>query len=170
MKANPAEAQVRQRMAPGVLSRDGFLGTDSRNIADIVAEDRADLDAAGVTAADIARVLEDIHRAADAGLETSITLCDGAVRARGVEVMGRIPCPFGCGVRAHKAVITVEALGKELRITPILIHLIGTHGFFQGRGSPFRIEPAEAIALWRLCGSDASRLESPASAPMDAGR
>jgi hypothetical protein len=27
------------------------------------------------------------------------------------------------------------------------IHLIGAHGFFEGRGSFFRLEPAELVAI-----------------------
>ena len=39
------------------------------------------------------------------------------------------------------------------RYIPMLVHLSRAHGFFQGWGSRFRMEPADAVALWRLCGS-----------------
>lgn len=153
MKTNPTENRIRQRMAPGVLSRDGFLGHDARNIADIVAEDQAELDIAGVTLAEIADTLERIHEKADEGIERPVTLCGGAMTVQSTEGMWRMPCPFACGVRTHKAVITVQALGREFLLTPMLVHLVRAHGFFQGRGTPFRLEPADAAALWRLCRS-----------------
>ena len=140
-------------MAPGVLSRDGFLGHDTRNIADILAEDQAELEAAGVTLAEVADMLERVHEKADAGMERPVTLCGGAMTLQSTEGMGRMPCPFACGVRTHKAVITVQALGREFRLTPMLVHLVRAHGFFQGRGTPFRLEPADAAALLRVCRS-----------------
>jgi hypothetical protein len=33
--------------------------------------------------------------------------------------------------------------GKRLRFTVLGWHLIQAHGFFQGKGSPFRIEPVD---------------------------
>jgi len=151
MKADPSESRVRDRMRPGVLSRDGFLGSDPRNIGDIVAEDMAELEGMGVTREEIADLFERIHRAVDQSPETPVRLCGGRIIAEATEVMGRIPCPFACGFRAHKAVITVRTGDRVLRITPIGIHLIGRHGFFQGRGAPFRIEPRDAAALVLAC-------------------
>ena len=37
MKKNPAEKIIRERLEPGALSIDGFLGHDERPIADIIA-------------------------------------------------------------------------------------------------------------------------------------
>jgi hypothetical protein len=36
-----------------------------------------------------------------------------------------------------------------LTYTPLDAHLIAAHGFFEGKGSPYRIEPADLIALYR---------------------
>jgi len=151
MKRNPAEDHVRRRLAPGVLSLEGFLGTDARNIADIVAADIAELEAAGVAAADLADLFDELHAAADEALENPRQLFDGRVTVRVTEVMGRLPCPFGCGHLAHKGVVEVRTDGKTLLLTPLHSHLIREHGFFQGRGAPYRIEPRVAAALYRLC-------------------
>ena len=108
MKRNPLESDTRARMAPGALSRAGFLGDDARNISDIVAADAAALAALGVTTDQVADCLDAIHAEADRGLGAPRVLADGKVTVRLLEVMGRIPCPFGCGYRAHKAAITVS--------------------------------------------------------------
>ncbi len=154
MKSEPSgvdDRELRQRLSPGVLSRDGFLGSDSRPVAEIIAADGAALAAAGVGLEQVAAVLERLHAAADAAPEGYARACEGRVTVDGAEVMGAIPCPFGCGHRAHKAVLRIEYGGKSMEVTPIGIHLIARHGFFQGRGSRFRIEPEQAAELVRLC-------------------
>lgn len=42
-----------------------------------------------------------------------------------------------------------------MHFTPLDAHLIAEHGFFEGKGSPYRIEPKELISLYRLCGGEA---------------
>ncbi|MDX9981269.1 MAG: hypothetical protein RBU25_14680 [Lentisphaeria bacterium] len=151
MKRNPVQAHAREMMERGRLARDGFLGDDMRPLDEIVAADAAALAAAGVTRGNLADLLDELHAAADAALETPRELFGGKVQVQLIEVMGRIPCPFGCGERAHKAAIRVKAGDLAFVFTPLQAHLIREHGFFQGEGSWFRLEPAELIALYRLC-------------------
>jgi len=151
MKANPLHEASRRRLAPGRLSSAGFLGPDTRPIDEIVAADVADLAEAGLTVEQVADLLDELHGAADAGLEAPCAACAGRATAAIVEGMGRIPCPFACGFRGHKAVILVQAGDQELRFTPLHSHLIRRHGFFQGRGSEFRLEPRDLAALYRAC-------------------
>lgn len=156
MKRNPANDAARNLMAPGVLARDGFLGTDSRPIAEIVAADQAVLEEAGTTAEQIADLLDEFHRVADEGLEAPRPVYGGRATVQLCEVMGRIPCPFGCGHRAHKACIRVMSEQGEIILTPMHAHLIRDHGFFQGEGSPFRVAPRVLVDLYRLCRGDST--------------
>lgn len=149
MKPNPAESAVRERMAPGALSRDGFLGTDARPLEDIISADMDALADAGVPREALAELLEDIHERADANQEAPLSLYGGAVTAQATEVRGRIPCPFGDGHLAHKAVIDIRGDGIELRVTPLGIHMLRDHGFLQGRGAEFRVAPEQLLRLWR---------------------
>ena len=151
MKKNPLSLAAQERMAPGRLSRGGFLGTDDRPIEEIVAADQAALEQAGVSREQLADLVDDLHRRADAALEGPVTLGGGRVHVRLIEVMGRIPCPFACGFRTHKASLEVTAGDLRLTLTPMHAHLIRAHGFFQGKGSDFRVEPADLAALYRLC-------------------
>lgn len=151
MKPIPSERRIRERMAPGVLTLDGLLGNDPRSLADITADDAAQFAAAGVEPAAVAQFLQELFDQAEGALETRITLCGGRVAARVTEGMGRTPCPYACGVRSRKAVLEIEAAGRTLRITPLGIHLLAAHGFLQGRGSPFRVEPEALLALYRSC-------------------
>ena len=150
MKQNPVEKPVRARMQPGVLSRSGFLGRDERPIADIVAADLAELQRAGMGPGEVGDVLDALHAAADAGLGAPQQVADGRLSVCSIEGLGTIPCPFGCGTNLHKGVVHVSWPEGSLHFTPLQGHLIREHGFFQGRGAQFRIEPHGAAALVRL--------------------
>ena len=151
MKKNPLRQSQRELMAPGRLSRDGFLGGDDRTLDDIVAADQAVLEESGVSAEQIADLLDELHEAADEALENPRELFDGKVTVRLIEVRGLIPCPFACSFHTHKANVMVTAGRLAFTFTPLSAHLIREHGFFQGKGSSFRLEPEELVRLYRLC-------------------
>lgn len=151
MKENPADQLIRDRLQPGVLSMDGFLGTDKRPIQDIVAEDTGRIEAAGLTNEAVGDLLDEIHKAADAGWESTVTLYDGKLKTRGLEVIGTIPCPFGCGEHCHKAVVEVTTELGSFQFTPLDAHMIKAHGFYEGKGSAYRLEPEMLAELYKLC-------------------
>jgi hypothetical protein len=64
-------------------------------------------------------------------------------------VRGRMPCPFGERGLYPKTNVTVRNLktGREVAYTDLNIHLIAAHGLYEGRGTPFRVEPAELAAV-----------------------
>jgi hypothetical protein len=153
MKHNPAEQMTRDRLEPGKISIEGFLGTDERTLADIIATDVSKVEAAGLTAEKLGGFLERLHLTGDEGFDSRVPACDGKVTVRCDETLGQIPCPFACGTSCHKAVITVkDPDGNDLlHFTPLDAHLIAEHGFFEGKGSPYRIEPRTLIELYHRC-------------------
>lgn len=153
MKENPAEQPIRNRLEAGALSIAGFLGNDRRPIAEIIATDTGLVEAEGLTVEALGEFLEALHVAADGGWESRVPLYGGAISVRADETLGQIPCPFACGAQCHKAVIGVkDADGNDLlHFTPLDAHLISAHGFFEGTGSAYRIEPSDLIALYRRC-------------------
>lgn len=157
MKENPADQSTRDRLEPGHISVEGFLGTDKRTLADIVAADTGEVEAAGLTVKQLGDFLESLHQTGDAGWEGRVPAFDGKVTVRSDETLGQIPCPFACGAHCHKAVIGVkDPDGNDLlSFTPLAAHLIAEHGFFEGKGSPCRIEPKALIALYRRCAGEA---------------
>ncbi|MFC1467258.1 hypothetical protein ACFLQY_00995 [Verrucomicrobiota bacterium] len=151
MKKNPAEKLIRERLEPGALSVDGFLGHDDRPISDIIAADVGEIEAAGLTVEEVGGFLEEIHREADRSWEGAVSMFDGKITARSIEVMGVIPCPFECSAHCHKALIEVHAGERCIQFTPLDAHMIRDHGFFEGKGSEYRIPPKDLIWLYRLC-------------------
>ena len=154
MKENPADKLIRERLEPGHISVEGFLGTDKRPLADIIAADTGVVEAEGLSVDVLGNFLEKLHVTADGGWESRIPMYDGKITVRSDETLGQIPCPFACGASCHKAVITVkDANGENLLVfTPLDAHLIAAHGFFEGKGSTYRTEPKELINLYLRCG------------------
>ena len=143
MKETPQEKKIHQNMKRGQLSIDGFLGDDKRHFHEIIQTDSLSLKKLGLTTDMIADRL-------DYFMEKSFESYIGAVVIdEKYEVFynsyrGKIICPFGHPGVFRKGSITLKNLEKGLEIcwTPLNIHLIREHGFFEGKGSGHRLEPA----------------------------
>jgi hypothetical protein len=148
MKQTPEMDHIQARMAPGVITRDGFLGADTRHLADILCEDDAAVHRLDLTHQAIARRMIELRDAGRAGLGELITV-DERFAVRVDEVRGRLACPFGDPGLFQKTNTTVRnrISGEEILYTDLGIHLVFAHGFYQGKGSPFRLEP-EALAAF----------------------
>jgi hypothetical protein len=149
MQETPEDKMIRERLMPGQISPKGFLGTDERPVEEIIAADTAEVEAAGLTTVQLGELLEEIHQAADQGWESTVSLYDGRITARSLEVNGKIPCPFGCGAKCHKAVIEVNFCGTKIQFTPLDAHMIQVHGFFEGKGSDYRLNPRDIIEIFK---------------------
>ena len=151
MKRTEQERMILERMAPGVLCAEGFLGDDHRELSEIIAADAATVESLGLTHEQIAAKLAAALEAAIADLGRPVELLDH-LTAAWHEGMGRIPSPWpGDGVFPKGELeLTDHRSGKTIRITPLSIHLIAAHGFYQGRGAPYRLEPAELAAMFDL--------------------
>jgi len=148
VKRDPQLQAVVARMAPGALCREGFLGSDCRALEEILVADGAAVAALGLTHGEIADRLSDVYQAAVAGLGTRVDIADG-VTAAWREAMGRIPCPWpGDGTFAKGEVVVEDAgSGRGFVFTALSVHLIRRHGFYQGRGSRYRLEPEHLAAV-----------------------
>ncbi|GAB6062064.1 hypothetical protein [Deferrisoma palaeochoriense] len=153
MKQSPELSAAQARMGRGALTRDGFLGTDGRDLLEILQDDDGRVRRLGLTHGEIAAALGRLTDAALAHLGAPAVL-DDRFEVQSVEAMGRIPCPFGHPGLFVKAEIRARRLdtGDELVWTPLSVHLIGAHGFYQGRGSPYRLDPERLAAFLGLEG------------------
>jgi hypothetical protein len=144
MKQSKVYAAIQARMAPGVIIRDGFLGEDRRNLVDILTADDGEARRLGCTHQDIARRMVELREAGLSGLGEFVDV-EPHFEVRVDSVRGKLPCPFGDPGIFPKTNTTVrnKRLGRELTYTDLHIHLIGSHGFYEGKGSAFRLEPGE---------------------------
>ena len=146
MKATPQEIKIMARMKPGIITLNGFLGDDRRNLNEIIHDDELVLDNLGKTAKEIAARMEYLTKQSwdfpgeDVLVEDKYLVSTDVVR-------GKLPCPFGHPGVHRKAITTLynRSMGLSVRWTSLSIHLIDAHSFFEGKGSPFRLDPETLI-------------------------
>jgi hypothetical protein len=149
MKKTPRMQQLEEMLHSSQIVAGGFYGDDRRSLDEIIDHDTAEVTALGLTIGQVAERMREITRQATAGLGMWVDLSDGK-RAVIDEAKGSLICPwpddeFTC----RKRVTTLEdpATGHSVLWTDLSIHLIDQHGFFEGKGSAFRIEPDHLIRM-----------------------
>ena len=92
--------------------------------------------------------MQQITDAAKAGLGTWVQI-DETLEAKVDEARGWLVCPWSHPGTFLKRITSVRAVetGASIQWSDLNIHLIAEHGFFEGRGSNFRLEPAELVAI-----------------------
>jgi len=139
-------------MRPGAVSQAGFLGAEER-LEDVLAADARTLDELGLTAEQLAAPLDRLLDAAeeapgrstraDNQFEISIELFTGFQICPWAPSPHSGQCSAGGGVRHASVNWRLRNLrsGKHLNGPGIIVHLIRAHGFFEGVGSPHRVDP-----------------------------
>lgn len=142
MKETPQEIKIRQNLQKGVLSSNGFLGDDKRHFRDIIAADQKTLNSLNLTGKEIADRLEYFTEKAFESF-FGPTLIDEKYEVFYNSYRGKIICPFAHPGVYRKGVISLKNLENNLEIswTPLNIHLIREHDFFEGKGSRHRLDP-----------------------------
>jgi hypothetical protein len=146
MKQSPKMQKLEQMLRSSVFAAGGFMGTDARTATEVIEADAAALSRLGVTAEQLAARMQEITAAAIKGLGNWVDV-DSGHEARVDETRGWIPCPWSDGHRFRKRVTMVKRRdsGRTVQWSDLSIHLTGKHTFFEGKGSAFRIEPAELV-------------------------
>lgn len=151
MKQSPYLARAQKDMQPGVISKIGFLGEDERDLQDILEEDTRTVAALGLTHEQIADFMHEVTRAGRESFGSPVKYNDY------LEVMvetsrGRITCPFGHpGMYPKENVqVTNTRTGESIAWTALNEHMIRHHGFYQGKGSPFRVEPEDIVRVLEI--------------------
>ncbi len=154
MKQTPEETIMMDNFLPGKISKDGFLGDDTRHLHDIIAEDDKSLSRLGVSRADIAARLQFLIDEGKKGLESEVRIKGYQIRLQWDR--GMIPCPFGDKPLHYKitAEVTRSADQTRLVFSQLSVHLIEKHGFFGGLGSRNRLEPRVVVVFLSDIGSD----------------
>jgi hypothetical protein len=140
--------EIQRDMRPGVITRDGFLGHDRRLLIDILDADDSEVKRLGQTHASIAACMKKFRKAGQAGLGETIRV-EPHFEVRVDSVRGKLPCPFHHEGVFQKTNITVANTrnGRTITYTDLNVHMIETHGFYEGSGSPFRLDPADLVAV-----------------------
>jgi len=148
MKQTANMLSIQEMMQAGKLTAEGFLGTDTRNLTEILLADQAVVNELGLTFKEIADKMQAIT---DIGLKMTEAVLpvneEFAVQVD--EYMGFIPCPFADNYQAAKrnTLLKNRRTGAAVHWSDLNIHMIREHGFFEGVGSYFRLDPAYLISF-----------------------
>jgi hypothetical protein len=138
-------------LGPSKYSSQGYLGNDERKPEEIIKDDLATLERLRVSKNDLVAALRKAYVTAERTLGNPVEISAG-ITAVHHEARGRIPSPFpeDGALPKGEAVVSDFKSGESITITPLSIVLIEKHDFFQGKGSPFRIDPEVAGRILRL--------------------
>ncbi|MDI1476832.1 hypothetical protein [Polyangium sp. y55x31] len=160
-----ASGSIEDRMRPGVLSMAGFLGLRER-LDDVLKEDASTLASLGVTTAEVADRLRPL--VGEAISRYWKNPADGAFHVIGMfrvaihQWRGTQECPWDCDVDSKWSsidfVIENRRTGDKLRGPGLIVHLIAEHGFFEGKGTRYRVDPRQAVEVLGLPGEWWSRV------------
>ena len=158
----PSTEELEARMRPGGFSRVGFLGPDER-LGGVLAADEQLLETMGIGFEDSVAPLDRLLTAAERSPHRRVTV-DGYTVLVDIKPGFQIcpwaedphhgQCTAGQGVRHASVEWQVKNLktGRELRGPGLIVHLVRDHHFFQGHGSPLRVDPTELAELFELAG------------------
>jgi hypothetical protein len=143
MKESPQDKKLDEILRSSRLVAGGFMGEDERSVYEIISADANELGRLGLAKEQVAERMHQITNLAIPGLGTWVRI-DQHLEAKVDEARGMLPCPWPHAGRFAKRITSLRSsrTGELLhRWSDLNIHLIGEHGFFEGKGSHFRIEP-----------------------------
>jgi hypothetical protein len=147
MKESPQAQKLEEVLRSSKLVAGGFMGNDPRSVTEIIDADTAALARLGFTIEQVASRMQEITDKAIPRLGNWVRI-DQQRQAKVDEAKGWLICPWPHTGRFVKRVTTAKLIksAKSIQWSDLNIHLIAEHGFFEGKGSAFRIEPKELIS------------------------
>lgn len=148
MKPSPDMEALENTLRSSKMVAHGFLGTDQRPLEEIIAADAAALARRGHTTAEVADRMQDITALAKTRLGAWVRLGD-TLEAAVNDTRGALPCPWPHPGRFEKTVTTLhdKQTHTSVQWSMLNIHMIRAHGFFEGQGTPFRLDPETLLTL-----------------------
>lgn len=148
MKESPQDQKLQELLRSSRLVAGGFMGHDSRSFSEVIDADAAELSRLGFTKEKVAEQMRKITQVAISGLGTWVPIDEGR-EGKVDEAKGSLICPWPHQGQFAKRITIVKVVetAESVRWSELNTHLIGEHGFFEGKGSDFRIEPKDLVRI-----------------------
>ncbi|MHC4087296.1 MAG: hypothetical protein ACYSWZ_15865 [Planctomycetota bacterium] len=148
MKESPQDRKLQELLRSSRLVAGGFMGHDSRSVSEVIDADAVELSRLGFTKEQVAERMRQITKVAISGLGTWVPVGED-LEGKVDEAKGWLICPWPHKGQVAKRITVVKVIetSESIRWSDLNTHLIGEHGFFEGKGSNFRIEPKELIRI-----------------------
>ena len=148
MERLPQEKRLDYLLRASKIVAEGFLGDDARSLEEIIETDISALVHMGCTPEQVAERMQELTAIAVPHMGNPVRI-DDWLEVVSQDYKGQIICPWPHPVRLPKRVTTARRLDTEesIRWSDLNIHMIAEHGFFDGHGSAFRIEPALLVRV-----------------------
>jgi hypothetical protein len=145
---SPQDKNLEQTLRSGNLTAGGFLGADIRGVDEVIAEDIVTLTKLGYSVAQVAARMQELRDHARPALGNWVKIND-VLQVKSEDYKGMIGCPWPHSGQFEKRITAAQRLdtGQSASWSDLNIHLIEEHGFFEGRGAFFRIEPQDLIRV-----------------------
>lgn len=149
MKQSPRDKKLEEVLRSTQMVAGGFMGTDPRHPIEVIEHDIVELESLGITAAELAGRMRELTELATPRLGNWIDSAFDQLHVKSEDFKGMLVCPWPHAGRFDKRITTVERLdnGRQISWTDLNIHMIEQHGFFEGRGAFFRLEPSEVYQI-----------------------
>lgn len=149
MKQSPRDKKLEEVLRSTKLVAGGFMGTDPRHPIEVIDQDLAELERLGVTPVQLAERMRELTELAKPRLGSWIDHQTTKLHIKSEDFKGSLVCPWPHPGEFDKRITTVQHLetGKQIIWTDLNIHMIAEHGFFEGKGAFFRIEPSEIVSI-----------------------
>lgn len=141
---------LEQRMRPGHDSEGGFLGANE-NLLDVLADDNDFVLSQRLTHQDLAEPLQFVKNITQKEFADTHTFqykdCDYQVDL--VNSKGPQFSPFEDGTNTSTdAIIKNLSNGEEISLSLLVPDMVERYGFYEGKGSPYRVEPSQIIKVF----------------------
>jgi hypothetical protein len=155
--------ELERDMRPGAASTTGFLGPDEKLLDVMAADNETVLKTLQLTHQELAKHL---HAMWTIGCWQNSQKTEGQPvlyhgRRFKVAVLfsrGSQPSPFKDGTESG-SIVNLENLdnGKKLQYGALMPYMIDRYGFYEGKGTPWRLDPTEAVGVLDFLGSQTKK-------------
>lgn len=143
-------ARLEKIMRPGASSSAGFLGPEE-SLLEVMAEDnRTVVEEMGLTHQELARHLHVLGAigARRKEAEKGFRYHGRRFKVRVMFTRGLQPSPFDDDTKSGaNAKLTNLDTGKELRFALLVPYMIDRYGFYEGKGTTYRVDPRQVVEV-----------------------